>query len=398
MKVYLIGVGMGNPATLTAQAREAIEESALLLGAPRLLEPYGHKPCEALLLAGDIAARIRREPAGPVGVLLSGDVGFYSGAAGLRKELTDCELVSIPGISSLTYFCALLNTTWQDVRVVSAHGRAHNAVGEIQSHSRTFLLTGGATKAADVCRALAERGLGQCRVRVGERLSYPDQRVVSGTAAELAELDFADLAVMLVENPSPIRRPWNSPGLPDEAFVRGKVPMTKAEVRTLALSWLRLEPHHVLWDVGAGTGSVSVEGALAVPAGRVYAVEKDPAALDLLRENRARFALPNLELVDGEAPAALAALPAPDRVFLGGTSGQLEQILDVIFEKNKTARIVLAAVTLETLAAAVEQFSRRGLAQVEMTQIAVTRTRTAGRYHLMDANNPVWLLSGEGQA
>lgn len=116
MKVYLIGVGMGNPATLTAQAREAIEESTLLLGAPRLLEPYGHKLCEALLLAGDIAARIRREPAGPVGVLLSGDVGFYSGAAGLRKELTDCELVSIPGISSLTYFCALLNTTWQDVR------------------------------------------------------------------------------------------------------------------------------------------------------------------------------------------------------------------------------------------------------------------------------------------
>ena len=398
MKVYLIGVGMGNPETLTAQARTAIEESALLLGAPRLLEPYRHKPCQALVRADEIAVRIRAEGNGPVGVLLSGDVGFYSGAAGLRARLADCELVSIPGISSLTYFCALLNTPWQDVRVVSAHGRAHNAVGEIQCHRRTFLLTGGTAKAGDLCRALTERGLGGVLVQVGERLSYPDQRVLRGTAAELAEESFDDLSVMLVENPNPIRRPWNSPGLPDASFVRGRTPMTKAEVRALALSWLRLEPHHVLWDVGAGTGSVSVEGALAVSAGRVFAVERTPAALELLRENKARFGLPNLELVSGEAPGALISLPAPDRVFLGGTSGRLNEILNVIFEKNRTTRIVLAAVTLETLSAAVEEFHRRDLVQVEMSQIAVTRARPAGRYHLMDANNPVWLLSGEGRA
>src|SRR5699024_4360412 len=107
------------------------------------------------------------------------------------------------------------------------------------------------------------RGLGGVSVSVGERLSYPDERVVTGTAAELAEQSFADLSVVLAENPDPVVRPFNSPGLPDGAFLRGDVPMTKEEVRTLAISKLRLEEHHVVWDVGAGTGSVSVECALA---------------------------------------------------------------------------------------------------------------------------------------
>ncbi|MFR4561337.1 MAG: precorrin-6y C5,15-methyltransferase (decarboxylating) subunit CbiE [Flavonifractor plautii] len=127
-----------------------------------------------------------KAPRGPVGVLLSGDTGFYSGAKGLWPLLGNHEVITIPGISSLSYFCARLQTTWQDARLVSAHGRSHNAVGEIQRSAKVFALTGGATKAEDICRALAERGLGQVRVSVGERLSYADERIVTGTAAELA--------------------------------------------------------------------------------------------------------------------------------------------------------------------------------------------------------------------
>lgn len=283
MKVYLIGVGMGNPATLTGQALEAIGDSPVLVGAPRLLEPWteGHD-CVPLIAAADIAAYVDKAPRGPVGVLLSGDTGFYSGAKGLWPLLGNHEVITIPGISSLSYFCARLQTTWQDARLVSAHGRSHNAVGEIQRSAKVFALTGGATKAEDICRALAERGLGQVRVSVGERLSYADERIVTGTAAELAGETFADLSVLLAVNPDPVARPWNGSGLPDGAFLRGGVPMTKEEVRALALSKLRLEAHHVVWDVGAGTGSVSVECALSCPAGRVYAVEKKEEALALL--------------------------------------------------------------------------------------------------------------------
>ena len=397
MKVYLIGVGMGNPETLTVRALEAIRECPVLVGARRLLEPWGEShQCVPLITAADITEFIGKTPEGPVAVLLSGDTGFYSGAKNLWPLLGNCEVETVPGISSLTYFCAKIQTTWQDAKLVSAHGRAHNLVGEIQRNAKTFALTGGATRVEDVCRELAERGLGDVRLWVGERLSYADEHITVGTAAELAGEAFDSLSVLLAENPAPVVRPWNGSGLPDGAFLRGDVPMTKEEVRSLALSKLRLEEHHVVWDVGAGTGSVSVECALSCPAGRVYAVEKKEEALALIAENRARFGAANLEIVAGTAPEVLENLPAPDRVFLGGTSGGLEEILQAVFHKNPAARVVCTAVTLGTVGEAAKCFSRLG--SPDMVQLSVTRTRPAGRYHLMDAQNPVWIFSGEGLA
>ena len=398
MRVYLIGVGMGNPATLTLEAKAAIEESKVLIGAPRLLEPYQGRDCRALIAADQVAQAIAGVKEGPVGVLLSGDVGFYSGAKKLRERLDGYEVRAFPGISSLSYFCAQLGTSWQDVHIVSAHGRTHNALGEITSHSRTFLLTGGATLAQDICKSLKDHGLGELVVSVGERLSYPEQRICTGTAAELAEQTFESLAVMLVENPRPVIRTSTAPGIPDSAFQRGKAPMTKEEVRTLVLSKLRPQAHHVVWDVGAGTGSVSIECALACPAGWVYAVEKEEPALELLEENRQRFGVCNLTVVPGRAPEALKALPAPDRVFLGGTAGTMEASLTAALEKNPALGVVATAVTLETLAESVRVFEAKGLQDVDIVQIAVTRTRQVGPYHMMDANNPVWIISGEGRA
>ena len=397
MKVYLIGVGMGNPGTMTAEALEAVRACPVLVGAPRLLESWAQDhDCVPLIAGADIAEYIGKQQEGPIGVLLSGDTGFYSGAKRLWALLEDHEVVTLPGISSLSYFCAKLHTDWQDVKIVSAHGRSHNVVGEIQRNGRTFALTGGSTKAQDICRELTGRGLGDVTVSVGERLSYPDERVVTGTAAQLAEETFADLSVLLADNPRPVTRPWNGSGLPDEAFLRGNVPMTKEEVRALALSKLRLAERHVVWDVGAGTGSVSVECALSCPAGRVFAVEKKEEALALLEENRERFHAANLSIVGGTAPEALKDLPAPDRVFIGGTSGELGEILDVIFDKNPAARVVCTAVTLETVAEAAKLFAH--LEGADMVQVSATRTRSAGRYHLMDAQNPVWIFSGEGRA
>ena len=397
MKVYLIGVGMGNPGTMTAEALEAVRACPVLVGAPRLLESWAQDhDCVPLIAGADIAEYIGKQQEGPIGVLLSGDTGFYSGAKRLWALLEDHEVVTLPGISSLSYFCAKLHTDWQDMKIVSAHGRSHNVVGEIQRNGRTFALTGGSTKAQDICRELTGRGLGDVTVSVGERLSYPDERVVTGTAAELAEETFADLSVLLAVNPRPVTRPWNGSGLPDEAFLRGNVPMTKEEVRALALSKLRLAERHVVWDVGAGTGSVSVECALSCPAGRVFAVEKKEEALALLEENRERFHAANLSIVGGTAPEALKDLPAPDRVFIGGTSGELGEILDVIFDKNPAARVVCTAVTLETVAEAAKLFAH--MEGADMVQVSATRTRSAGRYHLMDAQNPVWIFSGEGRA
>lgn len=396
MEIYLIGAGMGNPDTLTAAAQKAIDDSRLLIGAERLLKPYSHKNCRARILAEDIAACIEEEKIFPAAVLLSGDVGFYSGAALLRGKLKAYRVEFIPGISSLAYFCARLGIGWQDVQVVSAHGRSHNAVGEVQRNCRTFILTGSNANAAGLCAELAARGLGYVTVSIGDRLSYPDEKIFTGTAQKLAAIRFSNLAVMLVENPRPVARYYNSPGIPDNSFSRGNVPMTKQEVRILAVSKLRLLPHHTLWDVGAGTGSVSIECALAVPAGQVFAIEKNNDAVKLIEENKRLFKASNLYIVPGTAPRALENLPAPDRVFLGGSSGNLGEIIGLVLCKNPSARVVAAAVTLETLGEAVRLFSEHGISGTEIVQVAVTRAKSTGTYHMLEANNPVWLISGGG--
>ena len=395
MKVYLVGVGLGNPDTMTVAARRAIEESPLLIGAPRLLEGYEGKTLLPLIAAADIAAAINSAPEGPAAVLLSGDVGFYSGARNLYPLLQAHQVVTIPGISSLVYFCARLRTPWQDVHLVSAHGRSHNAPGAVQSHGKTFILTGGSYRAGDLCADLCAWGLENVRVSVGERLSYPDEAITAGTAGELAGRDFDSLAVVLAENPAPVRRPFQAPALSDGDFLRDKVPMTKEEIRCLSIAKLRLRPDHTLWDVGAGTGSVSCEGALAVNEGRVYAVERKDEAVELLRRNREALGLSNLHIVPGLAPEALRDLPAPDRVFLGGTAGSMEEILRCALEKNPSVRFVVNAVTLETLSEILRCFAALGIDDTDMVQVSVTRTRKAGSYHLMDAQNPVWIVSGE---
>ena len=227
---------------------------------------------------------------------------------------------------------------------------------------------------------------------MGENLGTPSQRLVTGTAQELAAQRFAPLSVLLVENvPAPLRR---TPGLPDAAFIRGKTPMTKQEVRAAALAKLAVRPTDTLWDVGAGTGSVSVELALAAPAGRVCAVECDAEACDLIRQNRAKFAVQNLHLTEGFAPAALAGWPTPDAVFIGGSKGSLRAVVDAALAANPDARLCISAIALETLQEAVAALTAHGLT-AQVTQIAVSRSRAAGSLHLLMANNPVFLIARE---
>jgi len=404
MKVYLVGVGMGNPDTLTIGAKKAIEGSGLLIGAKRLMEPFAQLDCEKLelILSDDIAAALAGARCDQASVLLSGDVGFYSGATKLYEKLAACDaydVEAIPGISSLVYFCAKLHTTWQDATLVSAHGREHNAVGVIQSSAKTFCITGGKTKVSDICRSLDERGLGGLKVAAGERLSYDDERIVRGTAGELAGMEFADLSVMLVENPRPIERACGAPALPDSAFERGKAPMTKEEVRALSIAKLRIAPGHTVWDVGAGTGSVSIEAARAANRGTVYAIEKKGDALELLERNRATFGMANLVIVAGSAPEALEDLPAPDRVFIGGSSGTIGEVVACAARKNPAVRICATAITLETVADLLACLHDNGVEGADIVQVSVARADELGSYHLMRAENPIYLVTfdlGEG--
>lgn len=396
MKVYLVGIGMGNPDTLTVGAKKAIEGSDLLIGAKRLLEPFTALDCEKreLILSDDIAAAIDGATCAQASVLLSGDVGFYSGATKLYDKLAHHDIEAIPGISSLVYFCAKLHTPWQDAMLVSAHGREYDAVGTIQSHEKTFCITGGKTKVNDICCDLVERGLGNVQVAAGERLSYDDERIVCGTAAELADMAFADLAVMLAINSRPVARPFAAPALVDGDFLRGGAPMTKEEVRALAIAKLRIASNHVVWDVGAGTGSVSVEAALAASRGTVYAIERNAEAVELMRKNREAQGVSNMVVVEGLAPEALEGLPAPDRVFIGGSAGNMDAIISAACSANPQVRICVTAVTLETMADLLECLRNAKISDADIVQVSIARADQVGSYHLMRAENPVYIVSG----
>lgn len=401
-RVYVIGFGMGNPDLLTDAAREALAKSELVIGAQRLLEALPDTSARKvpLVMSAQIAEELCSASERVASVIMSGDVGFYSGATplfGLIDDM-DVEVEVVPGISSLAYFCAKLRVPWQDVHVISAHGRPHNAVGAVRTHARTFVLTGGRVSPADICQQLVEQGLPKVTVQVGERLSYPDERITTGTATELMSCVFSGLDVLLVTNEHPLEVDVEAPHLSDDAFERGDIPMTKEEVRELALCKLRVRREDVVWDVGAGTGSISVEAARAAREGLVLAIERNREAVNLLRRNRDRFGLTNLQVVEGIAPEVLESLPAPDRVFVGGSGGKLAGILRSVVTANPDVRVCISAITLETLSEALASVRELGLGNVDIVQLSVAKAREVGHLHMMMGQNPVYLVCAEGVA
>ena len=403
-KVTLVGIGPGSREGMTGEARRAIREADFLIGAKRMLEAAGAGPrqkARAAIAPEDITAAIRENrDCQRFVVLLSGDTGFFSGAKKLLPLLTDCRTEVLPGLSSLSILCARLRTSYEDVYCVSCHGRDFDPVVDVSTHRRVFALVGGEGGMAKLCRMLTEAGLGRVKVSVGERLGYPDERIVTGTAEELEKGNFDSLSAALIEND---RAVTFTPGLPDGLFRRGKapdgavVPMTKREVRSLALSCLRLTDDAVCWDIGAGTGSVSIEMALQARKGRVYAIEKKESALALLRENRKKFHTRNIEVVPGSAPEVCRELPAPTHVFIGGSSGRLRELIGLLLEKNPAVRIVAAAVSLETTAELTMIVKEYNLAEKEVVSLSAARGREVGNLHLMTAQNPVCLFTLQRQ-
>jgi precorrin-6Y C5,15-methyltransferase (decarboxylating) len=393
MKVCVVGAGPGDAALLTGLARERLMRCDRVLTNPRLKKALGHlNPNTVACPLSETAERILK--AGPdeqIGVLVSGDVGFYSLSSTLRARLGgEADIEYVNGLSSLQYLASRLGISYEDIRSVSAHGRADAVVPLVSYNRRIFVFTGGQRRAGDIAAELAEAGLGEVPVMVGENLSGPEERILSDTAGALAGRDFADLAVMLVENPAPADCLEH---LADHRFVRGAVPMTKESVRWLALALMNVRPRDVVWDIGAGTGSVSVELARAACEGTVCAVERDAEALPLLAENRRRLGAYNMRVVEAEAPEGLEKLPPPDRVFIGGSGGHLRQIVRAALDKNPAARLVIGAVTLDTLEEACACLKDEGL-EADVRSVGVTHVQRVGGYRMLKAQNPVWLIAG----
>ena len=397
-KISLVGIGMGAEKTLTLEGKKALNEAELLIGAKRMTEAV-QKPGQMVLheyRSEKIVEYIREHPKyRTVAIALSGDVGFYSGAKKLIDQL-DGNVEVICGISSVVYFMSKIGLSWDDAKIVSAHGRNCNLISLIRHNPKVYSILGTEDGVAVLASRLVYYGMGDVTLYVGENLSYENEKIFHDKAANLTEYRGDALSVVTAcnEKATPMSAVH---GISDGEFLRGKAPMTKEEVRTVSLSKLRLSEDSVCYDVGAGTGSVSVEMALRAWMGQVYAIEKKEDALALLKENKKKFAVDNLAIIPGVAPEAMTELPAPTHAFIGGSSGNMQDIINLLLEKNPKVRIVINCITLETVTEAMNAIRDFGLEDVDIVQLAAARSKSIGRYHMMMGENPIYIISCSGR-
>ncbi|MHC1723618.1 MAG: precorrin-6y C5,15-methyltransferase (decarboxylating) subunit CbiE [Aminipila sp.] len=409
-KIYIVGIGMGNPDTITVKGKELISNSQALIGAKRMVESFlTENQLPVYAIAPDEILTWIEEHADiqKAAVLMSGDLGFFSGAKKLRTLIREkygtiagneqIGFEYMPGISSLSYFSSAVGLAWEDTKIVSLHGRDDRDVSAVLNNEKTFFLTdGGNNTVKKICGRLVEAGMEYVSVFVGEKLSYEHEAITKGTALELSEKNFEPLSVMIVINEKALQRDKNTLGIRDEEFIRGDVPMTKEEIRTLTASKLNLKENDVVYDIGAGTGSVSIEMALACRYGDVYAIETNLEGIDLIHKNKDNFGVKNLHIIKGMAPEALEALPVPDKAFIGGSKGNLDDIINLLIMKNSNIRIVINVVALESLAETITCIKKYGFKDVDITQINVSKAKTLGHYNLMMGQNPVYIIAVQG--
>ena len=337
---------------------------------------------------------------GDVAVLASGDPLFFGIGRTLRERFGPARITVHPALSSLQLACARFCLPWDDLALVSLHGRGEpDLAGRVLRHQRVLLLTGGGVSpdgvAGELLAVLTEfedrERIEATRVRVAENLGLADERLFAGSLAETAARRFAPLNLMLVEQP-PTDRSFCL-GLLENEIIHSRGLITKDEVRAATLHRLRLPPSGVFWDIGGGSGSVSLEAARLCPDLRIQTVEKHPAEQANIRANVRRFGAYSIRLIAGEAPEALGALPDPDRVFVGGSGRRLEAILDAVAARLRPGgRIVVNAVLAETAATARQRLAALGL-RTQSSTIAVTRyAQATDEPHVL---NPITLITGE---
>ena len=395
--ICLVGIGMG-PGDLTLKAADKVLNADLLIGASRMLESvdtfgkatFDEYRADAIKGYIDTHTEFRN-----IVILLSGDVGFYSGAKKLLDVFSgsDYDVRTECGISSAVYLCSKIGTSWQDVYMTSAHGRDANIVGLSRIHPKLFTLLSGEDTVHSMCRNLLGYGM-EVRITVGQDFGYPGERIVSGTPSEMLDKSFGNLCVALIENKEPDLR--NPIYIRDEEFIRGDAPMTKSEIRALSVAKLKLGKDSIIYDIGAGTGSVSVEMALCAVEGKVFAIEKEDAAADLIEANRKKFLADNITVVRGLAPDAMTDLPCPTHAFIGGSSGNLKEIITCLLGKNPNIRIVINSVTLETVGETMNVIKELNLIEEDTVCVNVSWARRLGKYHLMTAQNPIYITVVRG--
>lgn len=410
-KIVLAGIGPGGKDFITKEVFDAIQYADVVFGARTVLENSlfdgkkkidsyqfkyvneylkNHPECERPLLA------------------FSGDSGFYSGATSFFKECSgkySCSL--LPGLSSVNYFSAKIGIPWQDWKLLSMHGKYCNVESFIKDNQRCFVILSGKKDLHNLVKRLGNayksKIIPNVKITIGFNLSREDESIVCAEISggrrlkEINSFKKDGLFSVLLERLSdePLRL---AAGIGDENFCRTKIPMTKRDVRLIILNRMALTENTIVYDIGCGTGSVTVESALIAKNGFVYAMDMKADAVELTKTNVAKFGISNAEVALKTAPDGLAELPKPDCAFIGGSSGKLKEIIKALLKKNPGVRIVVSSVTLETFCLLQQTLSSLPVDDVDFTQVSVSRSEKVGKYNFVKAENPVWVVSFSGAA
>jgi precorrin-6Y C5,15-methyltransferase (decarboxylating) len=394
--VVVVGVPVAGLVALDERGREAVADATLLCGGRRHLDevpPHGEERVEI----GDVAACVerlrRRRPEELAVVLATGDPLLFGIGATLVRELGAGEVTVIPAVSAVQEVFARARLPWHGCRLLSAHGRdPAPALAAALASGTSAILCDGVNRPDRLAGALIAAGMDDCRAVVAERLGGPVERVVDTTLSAVAAGRWDGNSVLVIDRGD--RPPVTAAGefgRPEESFAHNRGMITRGEVRAVVLSKLRPAGATVIWDVGAGSGSIGIEAVGLAAAARVWAVERDPDQLTHLRANVAALAPGRVEVVEGEAPDALAGLPAPDRVVIGGHGGRLGEILGAVRARLRPGgRVVCSFATLDGVLVA---RAALGDWSPEVTQVGVARGVPAGRGLRLRAEDPVFVVS-----
>lgn len=400
--LMLIGVGGQG---LTVQQAGMLPHCRLIVGDPRHLSLVKEMAAEQLPispLAPALASIRQALVSGDVGVLASGDPLFFGIGRMLLKEFGVEQLVVLPALSTMQEACARFTLPWDDMKMVSLHGRKTlHASGLLLGSEKTFVFTDRQNTPAHLAQQLIayleliedEPLLAQCRVHVAENLGATDERLFSGTLAAAATQDFAELNVLIVTRPPVAAEDIPMFGLTEKEIAHSRGLITKDEVRGVTLHTLRLPRTGVLWDIGAGSGSISVAAARMHPDLTIFAVDQHPEAFANVKKNIRQFGCYNIIPIQGEATEVLNSLPDPDRVFVGGSGGKLAAIIGQAADRLPSGgRMVVNGVIGATVAEAPQCMARHGL-QVDLTRVQIERA-TFPETEPGKVLNPITVMTG----
>jgi precorrin-6Y C5,15-methyltransferase (decarboxylating) len=406
--VTVIGIGDDGCSSLTSRALGAVAKAHYLVGGERHLAFFPQFQGERIVVKDGIGAILERvaEVAyeNNVCVLASGDPLFFGIGGMLIKKLGSEHVEVLPHPSSVQWAFARIGLKWDDATIISLHGRKDESfLTRLRYHAKVAILTDAQNSPSVIANTLLRHNDKEWNAWVCENLAGAGERVRRFELAELAACtDIGALNVLVLMRSNPAwRRPATIPFLHEDEFAK-RIPkkglITKREVRLLSLAALGISRDSIVWDIGAGSGSVSIEAAMLAPEGRVYAVEVDPEGVEICRENLLTHSIDNVVVVAGRAPEALAGLPAPNAVFVGGSKGSMREIIDFSLDHLVPGgRLVANAITLENSGEAYDAIRSRGLTP-DVTLVQISRAESLARYMRFEALNPIQIFAVEKPA